>query len=143
MSTAEVVISAAVAAAPIGVKSNISRRENGQSTCYSQLPVFFAFADPNQGKNWHPTRTAFRPTSFLTPYAKRKAADQARAATKARECELRREKQEAKEEVVRRIKEKREKKEEKQRFEEMEARMHRKRVERLRRREKRNKALKS
>lgn len=96
-----------------------------------------------KGKNWHEKRQAFRPTAALTPYAKRKVAQDSLAATKAREKEMKAEKKEAKDELVRRIKEKREKKAERERYEKMEEKMHKKRVERVKRREKRNKMLKS
>ena len=119
------------------------------------------------GKQWHPSRSAFRLTSGQTSYSKRLEAQKALAATKAREREMKDEK-EAERQVclllratssyliregvgkltdsqrrIQAIRDKRAAKEEKERYEKMAEKMHRKRVERVKRREKRNKLLKS
>nr|POF12732.1 rrna-processing protein cgra [Quercus suber] len=95
------------------------------------------------GKQWHPTKKAFRPTAGQTTYAKRVAKESQRAETKKLEQEMKTEKEAERQRKVQAIKDKRAAKEEKARFELMAAKMHAKRVERLKRREKRNKLLKS
>lgn len=45
------------------------------------------------GKQWHPVKKAFRPKAGNTPYEKRKANDEAMAATKAKEKEMKEEKE--------------------------------------------------
>ncbi|THW99030.1 hypothetical protein D6D18_04892 [Aureobasidium pullulans] len=95
------------------------------------------------GKQWHETKKAFRPTAGQTSYAKRQAKDQALAVVKAQEKEMKEEKEAERKRRITALKEKREAKEEKERYEKMAAKMHQKRVDRLKRREKRNKLLKS
>ncbi|QKX53940.1 uncharacterized protein TRUGW13939_01020 [Talaromyces rugulosus] len=95
------------------------------------------------GKNWHSTKKAFRPTAGLKSYAKR-LEDRANLANiKERERELREEKQAERDRHTQAIKERRAAKEEKERYEKMAEKMHHKRVERRKRREKRNKLLNS
>ncbi|TGO22409.1 hypothetical protein BPAE_0169g00160 [Botrytis paeoniae] len=95
------------------------------------------------GKQWHPVKKAFRPKAGNTSYEKRKANDEAIAATKAKEKEMKEEKEAARQAHITKIKEKRANKEERERYEKMAEKMHQKRVDRLKRREKRNKMLKS
>ncbi|KAJ9658002.1 rRNA-processing protein cgr1 [Neophaeococcomyces mojaviensis] len=95
------------------------------------------------GKNWHPPKKAFRPTAGQTSFAKRMEIDQVKKATKAREQEMKDEKEQERNRRIQAIKDKRKAKEEKERYAKMEEKMHRKLVERRRRREKRNKLLNS
>ncbi|KAK5718898.1 rRNA-processing protein cgr1 [Elasticomyces elasticus] len=95
------------------------------------------------GKQWHETRKAFRPTSGQTPYVKRAAKNAQEAEVKKLETEMKAEKEQERQHRIQAIKDKRAAKEEKERFEKMALKMHAKRVERVRRREKRNKLLKS
>ncbi|KAL8414097.1 hypothetical protein RB594_005358 [Gaeumannomyces avenae] len=91
------------------------------------------------GKQWHAPRKAFRPGSGLTSYEKRAKDRVSMAAVKAKEKEMKDEK-EAERQA---IKDRKAAKEEKERYEKMAEKMHKKRVERLKRREKRNKVLNS
>ncbi|EEP76585.1 predicted protein [Uncinocarpus reesii 1704] len=95
------------------------------------------------GKNWHDTKAAFRPTKGLTSYARRLDERKAMAAIKEKEKEMKEEKEAERQRRIQAIKDRRAAKEEKERYEKMAEKMHRKRVERLKRREKRNKLLKS
>jgi len=95
------------------------------------------------GKNWHAQKTAFRPTAGQTTYQKRMEQEQVKKATKAREQEMKDEKEQERNRRVQAIKDKRKAKEEKERYAKMEEKMHRKLVERRKRREKRNKLLNS
>ena len=95
------------------------------------------------GKNWHPSKKAFRPTAGLTAYDKRKAQDSEKKIIKAREQEMRDGKEDERNRRIQAIKDRRKAKEEKDRFALMKAKMHAKSVERRKRREKRNKLLKS
>jgi rRNA-processing protein CGR1 len=95
------------------------------------------------GKQWHAPKRPFRPTAGLKSYAKRKERDQARAATKAMEQEMREEKEAVRNNRIQVIKDRRKAKEEKERYEKMAEKMHQKKVERRKRREKRNKLLNS
>ncbi|KAI0004002.1 hypothetical protein F4779DRAFT_80932 [Xylariaceae sp. FL0662B] len=95
------------------------------------------------GKQWHPSRKAFRPTSGLTSYEKRSKLRMDTAAMKAKEKEMKDEKDTERKQRVQAIKEKRAAKEEKERYEKMAEKMHKKRVERLKRKEKRNKLINS
>jgi rRNA-processing protein CGR1 len=95
------------------------------------------------GKNWHAPKAAFRPSAGLTSYTKRKEQDKAAQIIKAREQELKTEKEEERSRRIQAIKDRRKAKEEKQRYEQMAEKMHKKLVERRKRREKRNKLLKS
>jgi rRNA-processing protein CGR1 len=129
-------------------------------------------AAPNSeaGKQWHEPKSAFRPKAGNSSYAKRLEERKAMGAVKAKEKEMKEEK-EAERQVsypsadevfcfisilhkdkawltvgqrrIKAIKDKRAVKEEKARYEKMAETMHKKRVERLKRREKRNKMLKS
>lgn len=114
------------------------------------------------GKQWHPSKKAFRPTAGQTSYSKRVAKQAQEAEVKKLEGEMKAEKEEERQvrlsvyrqtgcervltilqRRIQAIKDKRAAKEEKERFAKMAEKMHRKRVERLKRREKRNKMLKS
>jgi rRNA-processing protein CGR1 len=95
------------------------------------------------GKQWHETRKAFRPTAGQTSYTKRVAKQAQETEVKKVEGEMKAEKEEERQRRIQAIKDKRAAKEERERFAKMEEKMHRKRVERLKRREKRNKMLKS
>ena len=95
------------------------------------------------GKQWHAAKKAFRPTAGQTAYSKRKELDQIKQATKAREQEMKAEKEDVRNRRVQAIKDRRIAKEEKERYEKMAEKMHAKLVERRKRREKRNKLLKS
>lgn len=95
------------------------------------------------GKNWHPQKKAFRPTSGQTSFAKRMEQDKAKKATKALEQEMKDEKEQERQRRIQAIKDKRKAKEERERYAKMEEKMHRKLVERRKRREKRNKLLNS
>ncbi|OAA32849.1 Cgr1 family protein [Moelleriella libera RCEF 2490] len=95
------------------------------------------------GKQWHAPKKAFRPTRGLTSYEKRTKERNAMAQMKAKEKEMKDEKEAARKEKIDRIREKRAKKEERERYEKMAETMHRKRVERLKRKEKRNKLINS
>ncbi|EPE06310.1 rrna-processing protein cgr1 [Ophiostoma piceae UAMH 11346] len=93
------------------------------------------------GKQWHAPKKAFRPSSGLTPYEKRNKDRIALATMKAKEKELKDEKEAAHEARVTLIRERRKAKEEKERYEKLATKMHAKRVERLKRKEKRNKLI--
>ncbi|KAK4193419.1 hypothetical protein QBC35DRAFT_446557 [Podospora australis] len=95
------------------------------------------------GKQWHAPKKAFRPASGLTSYEVRTKARLAQQATKAKENEMKEEKEAERKRRTQAIKEKRAAKEEKERYELMAAKMHKKRVERLKRKEKRNKLINS
>lgn len=95
------------------------------------------------GKNWHASKKAFRPTAGLTSYEKRKHADDAKKTMKAKEQEMKDEKEQERNRRIQAIKDRRAAKEEKERYAKMEEKMHRKLVERRKRREKRNKLLNS
>ncbi|KAG4434383.1 hypothetical protein IFR05_010116 [Cadophora sp. M221] len=95
------------------------------------------------GKQWHEPKTAFRPKAGNGTYEKRQAERLAMVAVKAKEKEMKDEKEAARKVKIQVIKDKRIKKEEKARFEKLAETMHRKRIERLKRKEKRNKMLKS
>lgn len=93
------------------------------------------------GKQWHETKKAFRPGSGLTSYEKRNQERIARATMKAKENELKDEKEAARQARIKSIRDKKAAKEEKERYEKLAEKMHKKRVERLKRKEKRNKLL--
>lgn len=93
------------------------------------------------GKQWHAPKKAFRPGSGLTSYEKRNKDRIALAAMKAKEKELKDEKEAAHEARVTVIRERRKAKAEKERYEMLAAKMHKKRIERLKRKEKRNKLI--
>jgi len=95
------------------------------------------------GKNWHASKTAFRPTAGLTPHPKSKELEKAKQTTNAREQEMKEEKEEERNRRIQAIRNRRKAKEEKERFEKMVEKMLRKLVERRKRREKRSKLLKS
>ncbi|KAF2035680.1 hypothetical protein EK21DRAFT_84109 [Setomelanomma holmii] len=95
------------------------------------------------GKQWHDNKKAFRPRTNQTSWDKRTAERKVLAATKAKEKELKEEKEAAKQQRTDALRAKRAAKEERERFAKMEEKMHKRRVERLKRREKRNKMLKS
>ena len=95
------------------------------------------------GKNWHESKKAFRPTAGQTSYTRRKELDQIKQTIKAKEKELKDEKEAERNRRVQAIIDRRKAKEEKERYDKMAEKMHRKLVERRKRREKRNKLLKS
>ncbi|KAK5663481.1 hypothetical protein OQA88_3911 [Cercophora sp. LCS_1] len=95
------------------------------------------------GKQWHAPRSAFRPGSGLTTYEKRTKERAAQAMMKAKEKELKDEKEAERQRRITALKDKRAAKEEKERYEKMAEKMHKKRVERLKRKEKRNKLINS
>jgi rRNA-processing protein CGR1 len=112
------------------------------------------------GKQWHDNKPAFRPRANQSSWEKRTAERKSLAAVKAKEKEMKEEKEAEKQVwchtslcrgceltmLQRRtdaIRTKRAAKEERERFQKMEEKMHKRRVERLKRREKRNKMLKS
>lgn len=114
---------------------------------------------------WHAPKKAFRPAAGLTSYAQRTKERAALAQMKAKEKEMKQEKEEERQVCglfalpstgralfrthslsqrrIQAIRDKRAKKEERERYEKMAEKMHRKRVERLKRKEKRNKLLNS
>ncbi|PUU73004.1 hypothetical protein B9Z19DRAFT_1111439 [Tuber borchii] len=95
------------------------------------------------GKSWKPAKTAFRPKAGASlSWEARLEQRLALAATKLREKEMKEEKEAARQERNRVLKERREAKVEKERYERLAEKMHAKRVERIRRRERRNRALK-
>ncbi|KJR84407.1 rRNA-processing protein CGR1 [Sporothrix schenckii 1099-18] len=93
------------------------------------------------GKQWHEPKKAFRPGSGLTSYEKRNKERIARATMKAKEKELKDDKEAARQARIKAIRDRKAAKEEKERYEKLAVKMHRKRVERLKRKEKRNKLL--
>ena len=95
------------------------------------------------GKQWHEQKKAFRPTAGLSSYEKRQKEKALREQVRAKEKELKDEKEEARQRRIEAIREKRTKKDEKERYEKLAEKMHRKRVERLKRKEKRNKMINS
>jgi rRNA-processing protein CGR1 len=135
-----VVIANMVADAAVAVKQTIGKRVNGrfirQGTKTASNLVLV-------GKTWHMSKKPFRPTAGQTSYEKRKEQDKIKAITKAREQEMKAEKEAERDRRVQAIKDRRKTKEEKERYEKMEEKMHKKLIERRKRREKRNKLLKS
>jgi len=126
-----------------GVKTSLSLRKNGRPPTSFHPPTLNRTNINLLGKNWHVNKPAFRPTAGQTIYAKRAAAQAASAATKAKEREMKGEKQAERQGRIQAIKDKRAAKEERERYEKMAEKMHKRRVERVKRREKRNKLLKS
>jgi rRNA-processing protein CGR1 len=102
-----------------------------------------SITDELVGKNWHEPKKAFRPTAGQTSYEKRKEQEKIAQVAKAREQEMKDEKEAERNRRVQAIKDRRKAKEEKERYEKMAEKMHKKLVERRKRREKRNKLLKS
>lgn len=137
---------AAEAAAPVAAAAstkNLGMRKNGRSP--GALPVLFSSSvSPlisHLGKQWHDLKKAFRPASGLTSYAQRSKERIARATMKAKEKELKDEKEATRQARTKAIRDKKAAKEEKERYEKLAEKMHKKRVERLKRKEKRNKLL--
>ncbi|KAF2806757.1 uncharacterized protein BDZ99DRAFT_465547 [Mytilinidion resinicola] len=95
------------------------------------------------GKQWHEKRAPLRKNAGLTSYQKRAEDTKILAAIKAKEKEMKDEKEAERLRRAEIIKTRRAAKAEKERYAQMEEKMHKKRVERLKRREKRNKMLKS
>lgn len=91
------------------------------------------------GRVWKDEHT---PVKKKSQWELRNKERQQREIIKAKEQQLKGDKQNRHDEGVNRIKERREKKAERERYEKMEAVMHRKKVDRIRKREKRNKLLK-
>ncbi|KAF8455648.1 Cgr1 family-domain-containing protein [Terfezia claveryi] len=88
-------------------------------------------------------KTAFRPQlGHKTTWEARSKARKHQELVKAKEKELRDEKEAVRQKHITTLKEKREKAAEKARYAALAEKMHKKRIERLKRREKRNKALK-
>ncbi|KAK3488820.1 rRNA-processing protein cgr-1 [Neurospora hispaniola] len=108
----------------------------------SQVEIKAVFK-PLGMRQWHAPKKAFRPGSGLTSFEKRAKERQLLAAVKAKEKELKDEKEAERKRRIEALKEKRAKKEEKERYEKMAEKMHKKRVERLKRKEKRNKLINS
>ncbi|KAI9743539.1 MAG: hypothetical protein M1818_002853 [Claussenomyces sp. TS43310] len=102
-----------------------------------------AYGMRKNGKQWHEPKSAFRPKAGNSGWEKRSAERVAMAAVKAKEKEMKEEKEAERQRRIQALKEKRAAKEEKLRYEKMAETMHRKRVDRLKRKEKRNKMLKS
>ncbi|KAF2869291.1 rRNA-processing protein CGR1 [Massariosphaeria phaeospora] len=95
------------------------------------------------GKQWHQTKTAFRPRAGQQSFEQRALDRKALATVKAKEKEMKDEKATERQRRIDAIRTKRAAKEERARYQKMGEKMHKKRVERLKRREKRNKMLKS
>ncbi|OBT66416.1 hypothetical protein VE03_04856 [Pseudogymnoascus sp. 23342-1-I1] len=95
------------------------------------------------GKQWHALKSAFRPKAGNGTYEKRNAERVAMNVVKAKEKEMKEEKEAERVRRITALKDKRAAKEEKARYEKLAETMHRKRVERLKRKEKRNKMIKS
>ncbi|KFY41311.1 hypothetical protein V494_03080 [Pseudogymnoascus sp. VKM F-4513 (FW-928)] len=95
------------------------------------------------GKQWHSVKSAFRPKAGNGTYEKRNAERIAMNVIKAKEKEMKEEKEAERQRKITALKDKRAAKEEKARYEKLAETMHRKRVERLKRKEKRNKMIKS
>jgi rRNA-processing protein CGR1 len=155
------------ATAATAVSKQLGMRKNGMPSpqkIYTSgstlIPIIYT------GKQWHEPRKAFRPASGLTSYEKRAKDRVAQALVKAKEKELKDEKESERQvrwfihqgalairtvdwlvsPMQRRItalKERRAAKEEKERYEKMAEKMHKKRVERLKRKEKRNRLINS
>ncbi|TVY85779.1 rRNA-processing protein [Lachnellula willkommii] len=100
-------------------------------------------ANDSPGKQWHEPKSAFRPKAGNGTYEKRQEERKFMAAVKAKEKEMKDEKEAERQRRITALKEKRAVKEEKARYEKLAETMHKKRVERLKRKEKRNKMLKS
>ncbi|KAK6338202.1 hypothetical protein TWF730_002276 [Orbilia blumenaviensis] len=103
------------------------------------------------GKQWKPTKAPFKPGTISSgsttskqskSYLARQADRLQTSIVKAKEKELKAEKEAIRQQRIQSIKDKRAAKEEKERYDQLAAKMHAKRVERLKRREKRNKLLK-
>ncbi|KFZ08760.1 hypothetical protein V502_09172 [Pseudogymnoascus sp. VKM F-4520 (FW-2644)] len=102
-----------------------------------------SFGIRKNGKQWHDLKSAFRPKAGNGTYEKRNADRVAMSAVKAKEKEMKEEKEAERQRRITALKDKRAAKEEKARYEKLAETMHRKRVERLKRKEKRNKMIKS
>ena len=120
----------------------VGKRVNGKILSRNLITTSFTLT-LLAGKNWHALKKPFCPTSSQTTYAKRKEKDEATQVIKAREQEMREEKEAERNRRIQAIKDRRKAKEEKERYEKMAEKMHKKLVERRKRREKRNKLLKS
>ncbi|ODH51952.1 rRNA-processing protein cgrA [Paracoccidioides brasiliensis] len=121
--------------APKGMRKNVLLSRN--------IRINASLNPATIGKNWHGTKTPFRPTAGQTSYLKRLEERKARDVMKEREKEMKDEKEAERQRRIQAIRDRRAAKEEKLRYEKMAEKMHRKRVERLKRREKRNKLLNS
>lgn len=91
------------------------------------------------GRTW---KTEHKPTQKKSEWKLREKERAQLEIIKAKEKELKGDKQKTHDDSIARIKERREKKAEQERYAKLEAVMHKKRVDRIRRREKRNKLLK-
>lgn len=108
------------------------------------VPSFPPTTNITTGKSWHTPKTRFTPsTATLTSYQQRTAKTALHKEVKAKEAELKAEKEAERQQRIQGIRAKRERKEEQERWQKLEEKMHAKRVERRKRREKRNKLLKS
>lgn len=148
-----------LAPSPLALTS-LGIRKNG-IVGIAMIDPLYRSLTPHTGKQWHAKKSAFRLNTGQTSYAKRTNDRKAMEAMKAKEREMKDEKEAERQVIVlmrlfslsiskrssqrriQAIKDKRAAKEEKERYEKMAEKMHRKRVERLKRREKRNKLLKS
>ncbi|TVY47212.1 rRNA-processing protein cgrA [Lachnellula cervina] len=129
-------IEVATATAPIAVATVPAQGMRKNGLPYLATPRFHHPILITTGKQWHEPKSAFRP----------KAGNEERkfmAAVKAKEKEMKEEKEAERQRRITALKEKRAVKEEKARYEKLAETMHKKRVERLKRKEKRNKMLKS
>ncbi|KAG0647948.1 rRNA-processing cgrA [Hyphodiscus hymeniophilus] len=117
--------------------------ETASAAAASQLPAVKPQGMRKNGKQWHEPKSAFRPKAGNTSYEKRQVERVAISAMKAKEKDMKDEKEAHRQRRIQAIKDKRAVKEERARYEKLAETMHRKRVERLKRKEKRNKMLKS
>ncbi|KAH7162771.1 hypothetical protein B0J13DRAFT_536923 [Dactylonectria estremocensis] len=101
------------------------------------------FGMRKNGKQWLLPKKAFRPTAGLKSYEKRTQERALMAQVRAKEKEMKDEKEDTRKQRIQALKDKRARKEEKERYEKMAETMHKKRVERLKRKEKRNKLINS
>ncbi|TRX97650.1 hypothetical protein FHL15_001405 [Xylaria flabelliformis] len=136
MSTKTVTEGTKAQEAPLGM------RKNGMNILRLEID-WLPWLTFRQGKQWHAPRNAFRPTAGLSSYEQREKRRLAMAVTKAKEKEMKGEKEAERQQRIQKIKDKRAAKEEKERYAKMAEKMHKKRVERLKRKEKRNKLLNS
>jgi rRNA-processing protein CGR1 len=80
-------------AAPAAVSAVQGMRKNGGFSSMRRIISVTGLTPLSTGKQWHQTKTAFRPTSGLTSFAKRQEEKKARDAVKAKEKELKDEKE--------------------------------------------------
>ena len=139
LSTHEITMAVAAPPTPVAVEASTAKTAATTAPLQAQKGL----GRRVNGKQWHVPKTAFRPTAGQTTFAKRMEVESVKKATKAREQEMKDEKEAERQRRIQAIKDKRKAKEERERYAAMEEKMHRKRVERRKRREKRNKLLNS